>query len=65
MARLGVLRDALMRASIAEVVVTDEASALEAMGVPVQMVEGHSDNLKVTRPSDLALASFYLNQQSN
>ncbi len=65
MARLGVLRDALMRASATEVVVTDEASALEAMGVPVQMVEGHSDNLKVTRPSDLALASFYLNQQSS
>ena len=65
MARLGILRDALMRASAAEVIVTDEASALEAMGVPVQMVEGHSDNLKVTRPSDLALASFYLNQQSS
>jgi 2-C-methyl-D-erythritol 4-phosphate cytidylyltransferase len=63
-ARLGVLRDALIRAASDAVVVTDEASALEAQGVPVQMVEGHPDNIKVTRPSDLELAAFYLNQQS-
>jgi len=58
------LRDALIRAASDAVVVTDEASALEAQGVPVQMVEGHPDNIKVTRPSDLELAAFYLNQQS-
>jgi len=65
MARLGVLRDALIRSLASGLVVTDEASALEAFGVPVQIVEGHPDNIKVTRPSDLALASFYLNQQSS
>ena len=65
MARLGVLRDALIRSLASGLVVTDEASALEAFGVPVQMVESHSDNIKVTRPSDLALSSFYLNQQSS
>jgi len=63
-ARLGVLRDALIRAASEGFVVTDEASALEAQGDPVQMVEGHPDNIKVTRPSDLELAAFYLNQQS-
>ncbi|MGL4751969.1 MAG: 2-C-methyl-D-erythritol 4-phosphate cytidylyltransferase, partial [Aeromonadaceae bacterium] len=28
-----------------------------------RMVEGRADNLKVTRPEDLALATLYLNQQ--
>jgi len=27
-------------------------------------VEGHQDNIKITLPQDLALASLYLEQQS-
>jgi len=27
------------------------------------MVEGHSDNIKITLPQDLALASLFLRQQ--
>ncbi|MCB1790931.1 MAG: 2-C-methyl-D-erythritol 4-phosphate cytidylyltransferase, partial [Gammaproteobacteria bacterium] len=27
------------------------------------MVEGHADNIKITRPEDLALAAYYLEQQ--
>ncbi len=27
------------------------------------MVEGHADNLKITRPEDLPLAELYLRQQ--
>jgi len=42
--------------------VTDEASALELCGYHPELVEGRSDNLKVTRPEDLALAGFYLSQ---
>lgn len=42
--------------------ITDEASALEMLGLPVTMVEGRSDNLKVTREEDLKLATFYLTQ---
>tara|TARA_R110001583_G_scaffold10698_2_gene49051 strand:+ start:19919 stop:20608 length:690 start_codon:yes stop_codon:yes gene_type:complete len=42
--------------------ITDEASALEMSGVPVMIVEGRSDNLKVTREEDLKLAAFYLSQ---
>ena len=41
---------------------TDEASALEMSGLPVTIVEGRSDNLKVTREEDLKLAAFYLTQ---
>lgn len=40
--------------------VTDEASAMELMGYHPLLINGRSDNLKITRPEDLALAEFYL-----
>ncbi len=40
--------------------ITDEASAIELAGFRPHLVAGRSDNLKVTRPEDLALAEFYL-----
>ncbi|NWA63866.1 2-C-methyl-D-erythritol 4-phosphate cytidylyltransferase [Pantoea sp. B9002] len=42
--------------------ITDEASALEYCGYHPLLVSGRSDNIKVTRPEDLALAAFYLTQ---
>lgn len=42
---------------------TDEASAIESIGKQVLLVEGTSSNLKITRPSDLALASFYISNR--
>ncbi|WP_127959723.1 2-C-methyl-D-erythritol 4-phosphate cytidylyltransferase [Serratia microhaemolytica] len=42
--------------------VTDEASALEHCGYQPLLVAGRSDNIKVTQPEDLALATFYLTQ---
>jgi len=44
--------------------ITDEASAMERAGFAVRMVEGRADNIKVTRPEDLALAGLYLSQQA-
>ncbi|MFI3135769.1 MAG: 2-C-methyl-D-erythritol 4-phosphate cytidylyltransferase [Methylococcaceae bacterium] len=43
--------------------ITDEASALELLGFKPGIVEGRADNIKITRPEDLALATFYLEQQ--
>lgn len=63
MFRLGVLFDALQRALAAGVLVTDEASAIEWAGLQPIMVEGHSDNIKITRPEDLPLAAYFLQQQ--
>ncbi|MDR9827144.1 2-C-methyl-D-erythritol 4-phosphate cytidylyltransferase [Vibrio sp. FNV 38] len=40
--------------------VTDEASAMEFSGQAPALVSGRSDNIKITRPEDLALAHFYL-----
>jgi 2-C-methyl-D-erythritol 4-phosphate cytidylyltransferase len=60
---LAALRDALRDAIDAGDLVTDEASAMERLGLAPRLVEGHADNLKITRPEDLALARFYLEQQ--
>jgi 2-C-methyl-D-erythritol 4-phosphate cytidylyltransferase len=45
--------------------VTDEASAMEHAGAQPVLVSGRSDNLKITRPEDLKLAEFYLNNFCN
>ncbi len=65
MFRYGMLRAALQSAAAGEQrgAVTDEASALEMQGLQPKIVEGRSDNIKITRPEDLALANFYLEQQ--
>ncbi|ORU91145.1 MAG: 2-C-methyl-D-erythritol 4-phosphate cytidylyltransferase [Cycloclasticus sp. symbiont of Poecilosclerida sp. N] len=57
------LEKALLAAKKIDAIITDEASAIEQIGIKVQIVEGRSDNIKVTVPSDLALANFYINQQ--
>jgi 2-C-methyl-D-erythritol 4-phosphate cytidylyltransferase len=65
MFRFGKLRHALEQAIEDEALVTDESSAMELVGNEPLLVEGHADNIKVTRPEDLALATFYLEQQSS
>jgi 2-C-methyl-D-erythritol 4-phosphate cytidylyltransferase len=52
----------LTRALAEGATITDEASALEYCGYHPLLVSGRSDNIKVTRPEDLALAAFYLSQ---
>ncbi|MCC3721529.1 2-C-methyl-D-erythritol 4-phosphate cytidylyltransferase [Rouxiella badensis] len=59
---LGLLKACLERALDEGATVTDEASAIEYCGYHPQLVPGRSDNIKVTRPEDLALAAFYLTQ---
>ncbi|MDT8894577.1 2-C-methyl-D-erythritol 4-phosphate cytidylyltransferase [Halomonas sp. I1] len=61
--RLGVLRRALARARADGVAVTDEASAVEALGLSPRLVPGRRDNLKITHPEDLALAGQILAAQ--
>jgi 2-C-methyl-D-erythritol 4-phosphate cytidylyltransferase len=40
--------------------VTDEAGAVEALGLKPKLVRGDATNLKVTYPADLALAAMIL-----
>jgi 2-C-methyl-D-erythritol 4-phosphate cytidylyltransferase len=63
MFRYAELRAALRRALESGSRVTDEASAMELAGIYPVMVEGRPDNIKITRPGDLEVAEFYLQQQ--
>ena len=52
-----------LEASVGNLCVTDEASALELQGFTPKIVEGRPDNIKITRPEDLALAEFFIARQ--
>jgi 2-C-methyl-D-erythritol 4-phosphate cytidylyltransferase / 2-C-methyl-D-erythritol 2,4-cyclodiphosphate synthase len=54
------LRAALLDAARAAVAVTDEAQALERVGVRATLVRGSPFNIKITRAEDLALAAGIL-----
>ena len=56
MFRYGLLGDALQKCRD----VTDEAGAVEALGLKPKLVRGDATNLKVTYPADLALAAMIL-----
>lgn len=58
--KVSLLRSALRLAFEQNITITDEASAMEFAGYSPLLIAGRSDNLKVTRPEDLALAEFYL-----
>lgn len=57
---LGPLHKALVEASEAGVTITDEAAAMERAGNYPLLVEGHSDNIKITSPDDALLAEQVL-----
>lgn len=63
MFRLGLLRRALHEALEAGDLVTDDASAIERLGLAPRLIEGHADNIKITRAEDLPLAHFHLQRQ--
>ncbi|MCW5198488.1 2-C-methyl-D-erythritol 4-phosphate cytidylyltransferase [Desulfobulbus sp. F3] len=44
---------------------TDEASLLEHAGIPVAVVMGSEQNIKITRPDDLRIAAGLLREEAN
>lgn len=56
----GILEEAHHRAFSAGYYGTDDASLLEWIGCPVQVIEGSQENIKVTTPEDLWLAERIL-----
>jgi 2-C-methyl-D-erythritol 4-phosphate cytidylyltransferase len=58
-----ILREAFARAKQDDVTASDEASLVERIGREVFVVLGSERNLKITRPSDMDLARFYLDQE--
>jgi 2-C-methyl-D-erythritol 4-phosphate cytidylyltransferase len=57
------LRDAFKKAQQDDVTASDEAALVERMGRDVFVVLGSERNLKITRPADMDLARFYLEQE--
>ena len=57
MFRIGLLQRALAAAGEA---ITDEASAVEALGLAPRLVPGEAENFKLTWPADFAFAARLL-----
>jgi 2-C-methyl-D-erythritol 4-phosphate cytidylyltransferase len=57
------LRDAFRKAQQDDVTGSDEAQIVERFGHEVFVVLGSERNLKITRPADMDLARFYLEQE--
>jgi 2-C-methyl-D-erythritol 4-phosphate cytidylyltransferase len=57
---LGLLQRALALAATAGTAVTDESSAIEALGLAPRLVPGDIENFKLTWPADFALAARLL-----
>ena len=62
--RFGLLKQSLELALAEGFQVTDEASALEFAGHQPLLVEDRRDNIKITRPEDLAMAEAILAYQA-
>ncbi len=63
MFHLEALSNALQRVLTQNELVTDDAEAMEKLGLQPLLIEGHADNIKITHPHDLILAELYLQQQ--
>jgi 2-C-methyl-D-erythritol 4-phosphate cytidylyltransferase len=65
MFRIGLLREAILRAQQDGHDLTDEASAVEWLGHAPRLVQGSLRNFKVTYPEDFDLAEAILSQPAN
>ena len=58
------LAAALQNAKTQGLAVTDDCSAVEALGMPVQLTDGDEENIKITTPLDLELAALILRRRA-
>ncbi len=56
--RMEILREAFQQPYTSAF--TDDASVVEAAGIPIHLVEGNRDNIKITTPEDLLHAEWQL-----
>ena len=61
--RFGVLERALREARASGVTITDEAMAVERLGLAPRLLTGSADNIKVTIADDMELADYYLSRR--
>lgn len=65
MFRYGLLVTALRQLKAHSRHATDEAGAIEQLGLRPQMVAGHKDNIKITHATDLMMASTIMQAQQD
>lgn len=58
------LQEAHRKADLDRFRATDDSQLVERLGVPVAIVEGSSDNIKITRPQDLVMGEAILAARS-
>ena len=61
---LKVLKEAFAKAQADGVNASDEAGLVERLGLDVHVVLGSERNMKITKPADMDLARFYLENES-
>ena len=61
--RYTILKQAFEKAREDGYLGTDEASLVEHLGIEITVVQGSDRNIKITQPSDLDWARFYLDQE--
>lgn len=61
---IDVIRNALTKAVEKKLPITDDCSAVEAMGVKVTVVSGDSDNIKLTTARDIYIAERIIEERS-
>lgn len=64
MFRYGKLHAAIEKILSDDIVVTDEAMAMELLGYRPMLVQGHQENIKVTRKDDLQYLELFLNEMT-
>jgi len=57
-----ILRSAYQHIEKSNLLVTDEVTAVEQIGIPTYLVENTTQNLKITYPQDLELANKLINK---
>ena len=61
--RGSLLKEAFARAATDGATASDESMLVERLGQDVHVVHGSERNIKITRPADMELARFYLQQE--
>jgi 2-C-methyl-D-erythritol 4-phosphate cytidylyltransferase len=62
--RTDLLREAHRRAAADGAHATDDAALVERLGIPVRVVAGLAENVKITRSEDLALVEALLERRA-
>ncbi|WLP93841.1 2-C-methyl-D-erythritol 4-phosphate cytidylyltransferase [Psychrobacter sp. M13] len=63
--RLGQLREVLSQVAKHNFNITDEASAFEQLNLPIRLISGSRQNIKLTFPDDALLITAIINMQVN